>query len=152
MKKVRLTIIALVGLTLEAMAREQGKQGKQGNHKACPENALDHTEKYGSAITWSSSNTADAQKVSMEIAALEIKYSGTDSAGHVTSKVTLPEVGVNGSTIVWYSSSTAVIANIGTVIRPQAGTNDKTVILTAALVNNAFVDTKAFTVIVKQLP
>ncbi len=94
----------------------------------------------------------DAEKVTADKSALQIGYSGTDTAASVTSKVTLPAVGANGSTIVWYSSNAAVIADNGTVVRPAAGTSDKTVTLTAIIVNNASVDTKAFTVTVKQLP
>ncbi|WP_372661483.1 immunoglobulin-like domain-containing protein [Cohnella sp.] len=94
----------------------------------------------------------DAQKMAADKAALQIGFSGTDTSGSVTLKLSLPVVGVNGSTIVWYSSNTAIIADNGTVIRPAAGTGDKTVTLSAVIISNASVDTKAFTVTVKQLP
>jgi hypothetical protein len=94
----------------------------------------------------------DAQKVAADKATLQIVFTGTDTAASVTSKLTLPAVGVNGSTIVWYSSNTAIIADNGTVIRPAAGTGDKTVTLSAVIISNAYVETKAFTVNVKQLP
>jgi hypothetical protein len=94
----------------------------------------------------------DAQKVVADKAALAIGFSGTDTAASVTAKLTLTALGANGSTIVWYSSNTSIVADNGTVIRPAAGTGDKTVTLTAILVNNTSVDTKAFTVTVKQLP
>ncbi|MCD9023773.1 immunoglobulin-like domain-containing protein [Cohnella silvisoli] len=94
----------------------------------------------------------DAQKVAADKAALQIGYSGTDTAASVTAKLALPSVGANGSIIVWYCSNTTVIANRGTVIRPAAGTSDKKVTLTAIIVNNAVVNTRAFTITVKQLP
>jgi hypothetical protein len=96
--------------------------------------------------------STDAQKVAADKAALAIGFSGTDTAASVTSKLTLTALGANGSTIVWYSSNTSVIADNGTVVRPAAGTGDKTVTLNAIIVNNTAMDTKAFTVIVKQLP
>jgi hypothetical protein len=94
----------------------------------------------------------DAQKVAADKAALQIIFTGTDTAASVTSKLTLPVVGLNGSTIVWYSSNTAIISDNGTVVRPAAGTGDKTVTISAVIIGNASVDTKAFTVTVKQLP
>ncbi|TJY40832.1 hypothetical protein E5161_16975 [Cohnella pontilimi] len=94
----------------------------------------------------------DAQKVAADKAILQIGFSGTDTAGSVTSKLTLPALGANGSTIVWYSSNSAVITDNGTVIRPAAGTGDKTVTLTAIIINNTAFESKAFTLTVKQLP
>jgi hypothetical protein len=94
----------------------------------------------------------DAQKVAADKTALQIEFSGPDTAANVTAKLTLPTIGANGSIIVWYSSNTSVIADNGTVVRPAAGTGDKTVKLTAIIVSNAAVDTKAFTVTIKQLP
>jgi hypothetical protein len=94
----------------------------------------------------------DAQKVAADKAALAIGFSGTDTAASVTSKLTLTALGANGSTIVWYSSNTSIVADNGTVVRSAPGTGDKTVTLTAIIVNNTAMDTKAFTVTVKQLP
>ncbi|MBW5446069.1 hypothetical protein GE107_08340 [Cohnella sp. CFH 77786] len=94
----------------------------------------------------------DAQKVAADKAALAIGFSGADSAAGVTAKLTLPKVGANGSTIVWYSSDASIVKDDGTVIRPAAGTAERTVTLTAIIVNGAAFDTKAFTVTVKQLP
>lgn len=94
----------------------------------------------------------DAQKVAADKAALAIGYSGADTAASVTSKLTLPTTGPNGSITVWYSSNTVVVSDNGTVVRPAAGTGDKTVTLTAIIVNNSAFDTKSLTVTVKQLP
>jgi hypothetical protein len=94
----------------------------------------------------------DAQKVAADKAALQIGFTGTDTAASVTSKLTFPVVGVNGSTIVWYSSNAAIVSDNGTVVRPAAGTGDKTVTITAVIIGNVSVDTKSFAVIVKQLP
>lgn len=94
----------------------------------------------------------DAQKAAADKAALQIGFSGAETSASVTSKLTLPAVGVNGSIIVWYSGNTAIVTDNGTVIRPAAGTGDKTVTLSAVIISNASVETKAFSVIVKQLP
>jgi len=94
----------------------------------------------------------DAQKVAADKAALSIGFSGTDTAAGVTAKLTLPTVGANGSSIVWYSSNTSVIADNGTVVRPAAGSGDKTITLSAIIVKDAVFETKVFNVTVKQLP
>lgn len=93
----------------------------------------------------------DVQKAAADKAALQIGFGGTDTAASVTSKLSLPAVGMNGSIIVWYSSNTAIISDSGTVIRPAAGTGDRTVTLSAIIISNASVETKAFAVTVKQL-
>lgn len=72
-----------------------------------------------------------------------------------TSKVyrdlTLPVSGVHGAVITWTSSSPAVVAADGKVTRPQAGSGNAEVQLTAAIkLGNAAV-TKTFTVVVIQL-
>ncbi|WP_274363754.1 immunoglobulin-like domain-containing protein [Paenibacillus thermotolerans] len=92
----------------------------------------------------------DAEKVAADKAALEIGFSTGDSASSVTSKLTLPTTGVNGSTIVWYSGNTAVITNEGLVVRPAGA--DMQVTLNAIIVGQTAVETKAFTVTVKKLP
>lgn len=83
--------------------------------------------------------------------ALAITYSGTDTASSVTGALTLPAVGVNGSTIMWVSSAPAIISNDGkTVVRPLDGQGDASVTLTAIIVGNGYSDTKTFTVTVKE--
>ncbi|WP_123041428.1 immunoglobulin-like domain-containing protein [Cohnella candidum] len=94
----------------------------------------------------------DAEKAAADKAALQFGFGGTDNASSVTLKLSLPSLGLNGSVILWYSSNPETVKSDGTVIRPAAGTGDKTATLTAVLVNNAAFDTKAFTVTVKQLP
>ncbi|MDQ1914460.1 hypothetical protein RAC89_29205 [Paenibacillus sp. GD4] len=94
---------------------------------------------------------SDAQKVASDKEALAITYSGTDTASSVTGALTLPAVGVNGSTIMWVSSAPAIISNDGkTVVRPLDGQGDASVTLTAIIVGNGYSDTKTFTVTVKE--
>lgn len=59
--------------------------------------------------------------------------SGLDS---VTSDLTLPESGRNGTSITWTSSDPSVIANDGTVTRPAEGEDNATVTLTATVTLN----------------
>ncbi|WP_248928822.1 immunoglobulin-like domain-containing protein [Paenibacillus hamazuiensis] len=94
----------------------------------------------------------DAQRVALDKEALAIDFGGADAAGSVTQPLdTLPTQGAYGSAITWASSSPAVISADGkTVVRPAAGSGDATVTLTAYIAYNGTVDTKAFTLVVKQ--
>jgi hypothetical protein len=55
----------------------------------------------------------------LDYEALEIGYTEGDSVYSVTQDITLPTTGDNGSTIVWHSYNTDVIATDGTVTRPS---------------------------------
>lgn len=72
-----------------------------------------------------------------------------------TSKVykdlTLPVSGVHGAVITWTSSSPAVVAADGKVTRPQAGSGNAEVQLTATIKLGDTLVTKSFTVVVIQL-
>lgn len=92
----------------------------------------------------------DAQKVAADKAVLTPIYLGTDTAASVTQSLTLPEVGANGSSIIWVSGNLNVISDTGVVYRPAAGTSDISVQLTAVIVSGGVADTKTFTVIVKR--
>ncbi|WP_019912514.1 LamG-like jellyroll fold domain-containing protein [Paenibacillus sp. HW567] len=69
-----------------------------------------------------------------------------------TSKVyrslTLPVEGVHGATITWSSSNNAVVGNDGKVTRPEHGSGNATVELTATVKLGAATAAKAFTVVV----
>jgi len=67
-----------------------------------------------------------------EAAAVTIGYAPGDHAGSVTKNVTLPVTGNQGTLITWSSNHGAIITS-GTVTRPEAGTGDETVTLTATL-------------------
>ena len=91
---------------------------------------------------------SDAQKVALDKAALKPVFAKGDSASSVTKPIGLPTKGANGSTIVWYSSSPALISNDGkTVNRPAYGASG-TVLLNAVITNGRASDTLSFTVTV----
>ncbi|MGG0886420.1 MULTISPECIES: immunoglobulin-like domain-containing protein [Brevibacillus] len=75
---------------------------------------------------------------------LTIGYASGDDADHVTQNVVLATTGANGSLISWSSDNPAVIAQDGTVTRPQAIEQDATVTLTATITNGSRSDTKPF--------
>lgn len=76
--------------------------------------------------------------------ALTIGYASGDDADHVTQNVVLATTGANGSLISWSSDNPAVIAQDGTVTRPQAIEQDATVTLTATITNGSRSNTKPF--------
>lgn len=71
-----------------------------------------------------------------------------------TSKVyrdlVLPAAGVHGAVITWSSSDETVVGTDGKVTRPQAGSGNAAVELTATVSLGAAVSTKTFTVVVVQ--
>lgn len=87
----------------------------------------------------------DDEKVAKDKAWLDL---GDVSA--VTGNLTLPTKGAAGSDISWTSSSPAVIGTDGTVTRPEAGTGDAKVTLTATIQAGEVKDTKTFEATVKQ--
>ncbi|KZE48134.1 hypothetical protein AV540_00815 [Brevibacillus parabrevis] len=76
--------------------------------------------------------------------ALTIGYASGDDADHVTQNVVLATTGANGSLISWSSDNPAVIAQDGTVTRPQAIEQDATVTLTATITTGSRSNTKSF--------
>lgn len=84
--------------------------------------------------------------VSMDAAALAIGYAPGDSAGSVTTDLTLPGMGSYGSDIVWTSSNSDVISDYGMVERPAVDTN---VTLTAIILRGEVRETRVFNVTVK---
>lgn len=66
----------------------------------------------------------------------------------VTSNLTLPTSGSNGSTIAWASSNAAVVSASGVVTRPAHGQPNAQVTLTATLTKGAATTTRTFTVTV----
>ncbi len=68
--------------------------------------------------------------ISIDRDALEIIYAEGDSADRVTSDLTLPQTGSNGTTISWSSSNVLVIADDGTITMPGG---NSTVTMTATI-------------------
>ncbi len=94
------------------------------------------------------SGDGDAAIVAADKAALAIGFSVTDSMYGVTADLTLPVTGMSGSAIAWQSDTLDVIANDGTIARPEADAEDVEVTLTATITYGKAEDTKAFTVTV----
>ena len=90
-------------------------------------------------------NIPDDQKVARDKEWLDL---GDVSA--VIDNLTLPIKGAAGSDISWESSNPDVIATDGTVTRPEAGSGDAKVTLTATIKAGDAQDTKSFEVTVKQ--
>jgi hypothetical protein len=72
----------------------------------------------------------------------------------VTSALSLPLAGSSGSVITWSSSDESVIDNEGAVTRPEAGSADASITLTASALYGTMTEpvTRAFTVIVPAMP
>lgn len=92
------------------------------------------------------SNTGAADIVAMDKAALSL-----GDLSQVTSKISLPTSGVNGSSITWISSDTSLISSTGEVTRPVYPDTDKQATLTATITRGSVSDTKTFQVTVKAL-
>ncbi|MDR0975224.1 MAG: hypothetical protein LBL80_05980, partial [Ruminococcus sp.] len=97
----------------------------------------------------------DAEAVAAALAALTWdSIKGTNSAeNNVTAPLTLPSSGSYVTTITWSSNNTAVITNIGSVIRPYSDAENASVTLTATFTKGSETATKAFnlTVIKKEI-
>lgn len=67
----------------------------------------------------------------------------------VTSNLTLPAAGANGSVISWATGNAAVITADGVVTRPAIGQPDANAVLTATVTSNTYSTNRTFDVIVK---
>jgi hypothetical protein len=85
------------------------------------------------------------QRVALDLQDLSL---GDTSA--VTSNLSLPASGPNGSAYAWSSSDPATISAEGTVTRPAHGTGDATVTLTATASSGGASASKSFTVTVPE--
>lgn len=86
----------------------------------------------------------DTECVAADLEALAIGYQGSDNSSSVKSNIILPLSGSSGSTISWSSDSTSVINNAGIVTRPDNGSGNENVELTATVTKNIASDTKTF--------
>ncbi|REE67005.1 hypothetical protein A8990_14514 [Paenibacillus taihuensis] len=94
----------------------------------------------------------DVERVQRDSAALTIKFGGSDTINSVTQPLAeLPSRGVNGSTIKWTSMLPTVISNDGkTVVRPNYGSGNAVVVLTADIKSGTYGETKIFVLTVKE--
>ncbi len=70
----------------------------------------------------------------------------------VKDNLTLPTQGRHGTTITWASSNTDVLSNDGVVVRPEFGSGNATLTLTATITLGDVSDTKEFSVRVIEAP
>ncbi|WP_194410793.1 family 43 glycosylhydrolase [Microbacterium cremeum] len=89
----------------------------------------------------------DDARVQRDAAALAL---GDLSA--VSSDLTLPSKGANGSAITWASSDDTVVSGTGAVTRPAAGADPVSVTLTATLTRGSASETRSFPATVLPLP
>ncbi|NUT96542.1 MAG: family 43 glycosylhydrolase [Saccharothrix sp.] len=87
---------------------------------------------------------SDAERANRDVALLDL---GDTSA--VTADLTLPSTGPYGSDITWTSSDAAVVTGTGVVTRPAAGSQPKTVELTATATKGTDTAQRIFTVTVR---
>ncbi len=67
-----------------------------------------------------------------------------DNLSSVSVNMSLPKTGLNGSSITWSSSNTAVISNTGVVSRPAVGAASVNVTLTASVTSGYITVKKSF--------
>lgn len=95
---------------------------------------------------------SDSEAVAADRDSLSIQYTGSDNASAITTNITLPTSGANGTTITWSSSDPSVISVGGSVTRPANGDGDKVVTLTATITKNGVSEIKTFSVTVIEQP
>ncbi|MGN0107157.1 MAG: immunoglobulin-like domain-containing protein, partial [Hominilimicola sp.] len=88
-------------------------------------------------------NTAAVEK---DLQSLVITYAPGDSENSVTADLSLPEMGANGSTVVWSSSDEDIVNKYGMVARPE---QDTEIVLTALVMRGSAQRTKTFKITVK---
>jgi len=107
-----------------------------------------------SACSESSDSTtgsiSDAEIVASDAKVLTITYENGDSESSVTTNITLPTLGVNGSIISWSSNNTVLIDNNGLVTQP-IGDGNVQVALTATLTKGTVTQTVNFNLTVIEL-
>ncbi|XEC96289.1 immunoglobulin-like domain-containing protein [Paenibacillus tarimensis] len=116
-------------------------------------NSVTATKTFTLKVTANPVTLTPAQIVARDKEALQIGFTGTDTASHVTQPLkSLPAKGENGSTITWISGATAFISNDGkTVNRPLAISQDVNVVMTAIIkYENAATEVKTFQLTVKK--
>jgi hypothetical protein len=96
----------------------------------------------------------DAEAVAADKAALTWDAIKGENAARtsVTSNLTLPTTGENGSAVTWASSAAAAISNSGAVTRPAYGSGDAEVTLTATITKGEASDTVEFALTVPAQP
>ena len=95
----------------------------------------------------------DSVAVSQVIEELAITYADGDSTSGVRNNLGLKtDSSVEGVNITWESANPVIITADGTVVRPEAGSTDKEVKLTATVSMGLISEKKVFTVTVLAIP
>jgi hypothetical protein len=104
-------------------------------------------------VTVRKQEQTDAEKILADMTWLTEAQllNGNASLSQVTQNLALPTFAPSGSTLVWTTSNSEVVASNGTVTRPAYPQGDQTVTLTATLAVGSLSDTKAFTATVLKL-
>lgn len=102
---------------------------------------------------------SDSDSVTRDRTSLELSFSGTDTSDTVTSNLTLPSTGSNGSTITWSATYTtsgddasAIITSNGIVTRPTYGNGNANLTFTATITKGNETATKIFYLTVLEAP
>lgn len=110
---------------------------------------------YSVTATITTRKATDEEKVTYDLNALtvdDIRNANVDEQ-YITDNLILIDIGsIYGSAITWLSSDTSVIGVDGTVARPESGSADRTVVLTATITNGSEHKEKVFKFTVKKLP
>ena len=107
---------------------------------------IDHPE-WANSIWGAAPNMTDEAAVASTKTALTL---GDTSA--VTTNIALPTSSINGASISWISSNTKIISNDGAVARPENGTGNATVKLTATIKKGNVTASKDFIAVVIEKP
>lgn len=87
-----------------------------------------------------------ADKTALTTDAIKGSNSGS---GAITTNLSLPTTGTNGSSIAWQSSHPGVVSNSGLVTRPATGQQDVQVTLIATITSGGATESISFTVTIK---
>jgi formylglycine-generating enzyme required for sulfatase activity len=136
MRKIKTKMLMVVTMLVLIMQINCDATGNSGNNDSDVETSV----------------MTDSEVVAADAAATEITFGGVDTADGITTDITLPTTGENGSTITWSSDNPDVIASDGTVTQPTYGSGDTTVTLTATITSGGETTTVTFVVVVLEAP
>nr|AYA22371.1 AgaB-2 [Paenibacillus agarexedens] len=91
-----------------------------------------------------------AAEAANALTAASLTFAAGDMAQAVTNHISLPSAGLHGASLTWASSHPSTVATDGTVTRPQHGSGNQVVTLTATVMIGAASSTKAIEVTVLQ--
>ena len=93
---------------------------------------------------------SDAQIAQADTDAAVVGFAAKEGPENVTAALKLKNTGANGASIEWASSEPGTIGPNGSIARPPFGSGDRSVILTATIRKGESVETKTFTLVVKE--